>query len=174
MTRNQNSDRIMMGVILSPHGIKGDVMVKSFAEVPADIAAYGPLESADGQRTFDLSIVRETHKGLTARIAGFDDRTAVEALKGTELYLPRDRLPEPTTDAYYHADLIGLSVVDPDGNAIGTVKAVQNFGASDILEIAKDGTGDIDMVPFTDAFVADVCLETRKITVVRAETDAEH
>jgi len=165
MSADKKTETVLMGVILGAHGIKGDVMVKSFAENPSDIAAYGPLISADTTRQFDLKIVRETHKGLTVHIKGFDDRTAVETLKGTELYLPRARLPEPKSDAFYHADLIGLRAIDLNGTTLGTVKAVQNYGASDILEINRtDGSKD-DLIPFTNACVPDVSLQDGTVTI---------
>ncbi len=166
MSVPKNSETVLMGVILGAHGIKGDVMVKSFAENPADIAAYGPLFSADHNRQFKLRIVRETHKGLTVHIEGVDDRTAVEALKGTELYLPRERLPKPETDTFYHADLIGLRAVDVNGTTLGTVTAVQNYGASDILEIERADQSDVDLIPFTNACVPDVSLQNGTVTIM--------
>lgn len=155
-----------MGVILAPHGLRGDVHVKSFADVPADIAAYGPLVSKDGQRQFDLSIVRETQKRLTVHIKGVDDRNQAEALKGTELYIPRDRLPEPGDNTFYHTDLIGLEAITQDGDVVGIVSAVENYGASDVLEIKTPNSKDVIMIPFTDAFVPEVSLEAGTVTVV--------
>jgi len=169
MNEPKKPDAVLIGVILGPHGIKGDVMVKSFAEIRADIAAYGPLTSADGKHQLTLKIVRETNKGLTAHIQGFDDRTAVEALKGTELYLPRDRLPEPETNTFYHADLIGLCAIDLEGTTLGTITAVQNYGASDILEIkATEGSG-VDLIPFTNACVPEVSLANGTVTIAPPE-----
>ena len=166
MSAPKNSDAVLMGIILGAHGIKGDVMIKSFAENPADIAAYGPLLSADTTRQFDLKIVRETHKGLTVHITGFDDRTAVEALKGTELYLPRARLPDPDSNAFYHADLIGLRAIDVTGATLGTIKAVQNYGASDILEIARTDGSKEELIPFTHACVPEVSLQAGTVTII--------
>ncbi len=170
MSDPKKSEAVLMGVILGAHGIKGDVMVKSFTESPADIAAYGALTSADGRRQFTLKIVRETHKGLTAHIKGFDDRTAVEALKGTELYVPRDRLPEPDVDTFYHADLIGLRAIDQTGTTLGIVNAVQNYGASDILEINRTDEGsNVELIPFSNACVPEVSLKNGTVTIVPPE-----
>lgn len=166
MSEDKTSERVLMGVILGAHGIKGDVMVKSFAEIPGDIAAYGPLFSSDGQRQFELKIVRETHKGLTVHIKGINDRTTVEALKGTELYLPRDRLPETDQNTFYHADLIGLRAIDVNGATLGTVNAVQNYGASDILEIKRADSADVDLIPFTNACVPNISIEEGTVTIV--------
>ena len=145
-------------------------MVKSFAGTLSDISAYGPLQSADGKQSFELSIVRETNKGLTVHIKGVDDRNAAEALKGTELYIPRAKLPEPEDGAFYHTDLIGLRTIDPDGRPFGIVKAVQNYGAGDILEIKRDDSAPDDMIPFTAAFAPDVSLQDGTVTIIVPDT----
>lgn len=164
--RNDNpNEQILLGVILSPHGIKGDVHVKSFAEVPADITRYGPLTSKTGTRSFELKLVRETNKRLTVHIKGIDDRTAAEALRGTELYIARDQLPDLDDATYYFDDLIGLRVLDESDQAIGTVTAVHNHGAGDILEIKRDNQTNTDLVPFTSAFVPTVSLTDGTVTV---------
>ncbi len=166
----QKSDHVLLGVILSAHGIRGDVLVKSFADVAADISAYGPLMSADPERQFELRVVRETNKGLIVHIKDVDDRTAAEALKGTKLFVPRERLPDPEPDAFYHADLIGLRAVDASGNTLGTVTSVQNYGANDILELARDGSGETDLIPFTKAHVPDVSLNDGTVTIILPTT----
>ena len=122
-------DRILLGVIVNVHGIKGEVIIKSFAAQADDIAAYGPLETSDGARQIELTIVRQTKKGLIARIKCVTDRNAAEALKGTELFVSRARLPETESDAFYFVDLIGLRAIDCDGKTLGTVSAVENHGA---------------------------------------------
>ena len=94
--------RILLGRITGAHGIKGDVLVHSFAAVPEDVAAYGPLSDAAGMRTFTLKLVGGTAKGLIARIAGVADRNAAEALRGTELYVTRDKLPPAADGEFYH------------------------------------------------------------------------
>lgn len=129
--------RVLLGVILNAHGIRGQVMIKSFTEYPEDVAAYGPLEDEAGARSFEIEVESVTPKGVIARIEGVGDRTSAEKLKGTQLYVPRDALPSPDEDEYYHADLVGLQAVDRDGKPIGRIANVLNFGAGDILEIAK-------------------------------------
>lgn len=171
MSESENKSRVLLGVIVRPHGIKGEVKVKSFTEVPADITAYGALETKDGRQSFHLSLVRETQNGLTVRIDGVDDRTAAEALKGTELFVPRERLPKPDADTFYYADLIGLDAIAPEGTRIGTIKAVQNYGAGDFLEIARAGCLDITLVPFTNAFVPEVSLAKKRATVILPHQD---
>jgi 16S rRNA processing protein RimM len=156
--------RILLGRIAAAHGICGEVLVKTFTERAQDIAAYGPLEDGTG-RTFKLKVVRVTPKGVVARIAGIADRNGAEALKGACLYVDRDRLPPPDDGQYYHADLIGLAAVDPDGRPAGEVVAVLNHGAGDILEIRLAGSGKTELVAFTDAFVPEVDLARRRAVV---------
>ena len=122
--------------------MKGEVRLRSFTAVPADIASYGPLEDEAGARTIEIQSVRVTPKALIARIKGVTTREQAEALTGTKLYLPRARLPESDADEWYHADLIGLSAVDGDGAAIGRVVAVHNFGAGDIIEVEPAAGGE--------------------------------
>ena len=158
-------DRILLGVIVNVHGIKGEVIIKSFAAQADDIAAYGPLETSDGARQIELTIVRQTKKGLIARIKGVADRNAAEALKGTELFVSRARLPETESDAFYFVDLIGLRAIDCDGKTLGTVSAVENHGASDILVIALEGSSKTEMIPFTKTYVPDVSLKAGTVTI---------
>ena len=132
--------RILLGRIAGAHGIRGEVLIKTFTEAPENIGAYGPLSDASGTRTFKIKSVRATPKGVVARLAGVDDRNAAEALKGIELYVERARLPAAAEGEFYHADLIGLTAVDGDGKPIGEIVAVQNFGAGDLLEIRLAGS----------------------------------
>ena len=161
---------ILLGVITGAHGIRGDVIVKSFAGAPEDIASYGPLSDRAGTRRFEIEVVRVTPKGaVVARIRGVADRNAAEALKGVELYVARASLPPPAADEFYHADLIGLAAVTPDGETIGTVVAIQNYGAGDLLEVRLDGRAATELVPFTDSFVPAVDLAARRVVVVLPE-----
>lgn len=172
MPASATSDKLLlMGAILGAHGIKGEVKVKSFAAKPSDIGGYGALSDAKEKRRFDLSIVgtSDATRGiLIARIAGVADRNAAEALKGTELYVARDRLPKLTdTDEFYFADLVGLQAVDESGKVFGRVVSVDNYGAGDLLLIAADGA-DVDdsfVVPFTKAFVPVVDVAQGKLVL---------
>ena len=100
-----------------------------------------------------------------ARLEGVGDRTAAEALKGVELYVDRDRLPAAAEGEFYHADLIGLAAVDPEGKRIGEIVAVQNFGAGDLLEIRLAGSGKTELVPFTDATIPEVDIAAGRVVV---------
>lgn len=159
------SGRILLGRIAGAHGIRGEVLIRTFTERPEDIAAYGALDDGAG-RTFRVQGARATPKGVVARLAGIADRTAAEALKGTELWVDRDRLPALDEGAFYHADLIGLAAVDPEGRPLGEIVAVHNFGAGDLLEVRLADTGKTELLPFTEAFVPAVDLASRRAVVV--------
>lgn len=156
---------ILLGRITAAHGIRGEVVVYSFAAAPADVGAYGPLSDKAGARAYALKVVRDTGKGVICRIAGVADRNAAEALKGAELYIAREKLPAAEGDEFYHADLIGLAAVEPDGARIGTIVAVHNFGAGDLIEIKVEGAAQTELVPFADAFVPEVDIAGRRIVV---------
>jgi 16S rRNA processing protein RimM len=156
---------VLLGHIGAAHGIRGDVLIRTFTADPASIAAYGPLTDAGGQRSFNVKIVRVTDKGVVARIAGVTDRNGAEVLRGIELYVARDRLPKTAAAEYYHADLIGLDAVLTDGTPFGRVVAVQNFGAGDLLEIER-ANAESEFIPFTNAHAPDVDLVSRRVTIV--------
>jgi 16S rRNA processing protein RimM len=150
------SERVLLGEITGVHGIKGEVVIRSYAADPGDIAAYGSLQDAAGTKTYEIIPVRAGPKGVVARIAGIDDRTSAEKLRGTKLYVDRAALPTPDDDSFYFTDLIGLKVIGGDGNAFGRISAVHNFGAGDIIEVVIDGTPGSELVPFADAYVPEV------------------
>lgn len=157
------SEKIVIAVVGAPHGTRGEVRIKTFTEDPSDLAAYGVVETADG-RSFTVESVRPANEVVVARLSGIDDRNKAEALKNERLFVPRSRLPDTDDDeTFYHADLIGMPVVDSDGVRLGGVKAVLNFGAGDLLEITRDG-GSTVLLPFTKAFVPTIDLARRQIT----------
>lgn len=158
--------RILLGHIAGAHGIRGEVLVKTYTGAPEDIASYGPLSDASGTKTYKLKVVRVTPKGVIARIAGVADRNAAEALKGTALHVDRAAMGEAAEGEYFYSDLIGLAVVAPDGARIGVIKAVTNFGAGDLLEIAFDGSGRTEFIAFTDANVPEVDVNGGRVVVV--------
>jgi 16S rRNA processing protein RimM len=145
-------ERVCLGVIVAAHGIQGQVKVKCFTAEPGSLVAYGELTDAAGVRRFRLKLVGPTKGGMVAKLEGVSDRNAAEALKGTELYVARAALPEPAEEEYYHADLIGLRVELVDGTVLGRVLAMHDFGAGDLVEVARDGKATI-MLPFTRAVV---------------------
>ncbi|HWB50018.1 MAG TPA: ribosome maturation factor RimM [Stellaceae bacterium] len=139
-----------MGVVGAPHGVRGAVRVKSFTDAPEAIAGYGALEDESGARRFTLRVVGAA-KGdgmVIAQLSGIEDRDQAEALRGLRLYAPRAALPPTAEDEFYHADLVGLAAVLEGGERLGTVVAVHDYGAGDMLEIARDA-GQPVLVPFT-------------------------
>jgi len=130
-----------------------------------------------GNRRFEIDI--ETVRGgmVIAALDGVADRNAAEALKGLRLYVSKDALPEPDEDEFYHADLLGLEVVQ-DGETIGTVRAIIPAGAGDVLEIDRGLRQETLLVPFTKAAVPDIDIGAGRLTVdppraVEAEKDDE-
>jgi len=152
-------------VITGAHGIKGEVKVKTFTQSPEGLGAYGPLLTEDGRR-FQIAALRPG-KGEEAivRFAGVSDRNAAETLKGEHLYVPRAALPPPEPGEFYHADLIGLRAEDASGNALGTVRAVHNFGAGDVIEIEFPDRK-TEFIPFTDDSVPVVDTANGRIVIV--------
>ncbi len=155
------TERICVGAVAGAFGVTGEVRLKSFCAEPAAIAGYAPLTTEDGARSFGVRLGHAIDGGFTARLTGIGTRDAAEALRGTALYAERDRLPTLPDDEFYHADLIGLAVLDPGGAALGTVRAVLNHGAGDLLEIA--GPGGTLLLPFTRAAVPTVDLAAGRI-----------
>lgn len=158
---------VLVARIGAAHGIKGEVRIKAFTADPAALAGYGPLQAPDGRR-FEIETLRPaagtSPDMLVVRLKGVRDRNAAEALNGLDLLVPRDRLPAPEDDDFYHADLIGLAAVTPDGTSLGTVVAVPNYGAGDLLEIAPK-SGATVLVPFTHAVVPEVDIAGGRVVV---------
>jgi 16S rRNA processing protein RimM len=159
------TDRVCVGAITGAFGVTGEVRLKSFCAEPAAIADYGPLYSKDGTRSFVIKLTRPVAGGLGARITGVRTKEEADALRGTEVYVDRARLPSLPDDEFYHSDLIGLEVLDTGGVAQGRVLAVHNHGAGDILEIGGAARKTALMLPFTLAAVPTVDLAAGRIIV---------
>ena len=157
------SDKICVGAIAGAFGVRGEVRLKSFTAIPEDIAQYTPLETEDGTRSFSVKVTRQINNGLAARLSGVTTKEAADALRGTQLFVPRDRLPSLPDDEFYHADLIGLDVTDTGGAPLGRVLAVHNNGADDLLELSAPGQKQTVLLPFTKAIVPTVDLAQRRI-----------
>ncbi|MFN3399936.1 MAG: ribosome maturation factor RimM [Ferrovibrio sp.] len=158
------SGTLLLGVVIGAQGIQGEVKVKTFTGEPEAVGDYGPLQDVGATKTFHLKVLRLS-KGdvVIARIKGVEDRTAAEALKGTELYIQRSALPQAGEGEFYFADLVGLTAM-MSGRVLGSVTAVHNYGAGDMLEV-KTESGRSAMVPFTDDAVPVVDLAAGTVTV---------
>ncbi len=159
------SDRICVGAIAGSFGVSGEVRLKSFCAEPEAIATYGPLFTEDGSRSFTVKLTRTVAGGLGARVTGIATKEQADALRGTSLYVDREKLPRLPDDEFYHADLIGLQARDPGGAELGRVVAVHNHGAGDLLEIAGPGLKSSLILPFTRAVVPTVDLASGCIIV---------
>jgi len=158
---------VCLGQIGAAHGLRGEVRLRSFTSDPAAITGYGPLETEDG-RVFEIERLRPAKDHFVASFSGIRDRTAAEKLANLKLYVPRERLPAPTgTDEFYHADLIGLAVVDPAGRTFGTVIAIHNFGAGDLIEVRPDAGNQTELVPFDAINVPTVDVAAGRIVVAK-------
>ena len=139
--------------------------MRSFTADPEAIAGYGPLETDDG-RIFEIESLRPASGHFVATFAGISSRSAAEKLVNIKLYVPRERLPEPAAnDEFYHADLVGLAVVDRAGLEIGSVVAVHNFGAGDLIELRLNASNKTELVPFDEATVPVIDLAAGRIVV---------
>lgn len=155
------ANRICIAKIATAHGIKGFVKLHVFADDPS-LAGGTLFTSESGDKSLSLKLKNATAKHWLAEIDGITDRTEAEKLRGTELYIDKSDLPETNQDEFYITNLIGLPCFDKDKKEIGKVIAVENFGASDLLEIKPD-TKESFYLPFTDDTVLDIADD--KITV---------
>jgi 16S rRNA processing protein RimM len=166
--------RICVARIGAAHGTTGEVRLWSFTGDPQAVARYGALTAADG-RPIEIASLRPGKGFFIARIAGVTDRNGAERLRNLDLFIPRERLPPAAADEYYHADLIGLAAQDREGNPLGTVIAVHNFGAGDLLEVAP-ARGETLLLPFTTAVAPEVDIASGRIVIdlpAEIEADAE-
>ena len=162
MTRDT---RICVARIGAAHGVRGEVRLWPFTEDPLAVTRYGPLSTKDGARQFEVVRARKAKDHLVAVLRGIATREDAERVNGIELYIARDKLPATEADEFYHADLIGLHAIDPAGEAIGTIFAVHNFGAGDIIEITPPH-GPTVLLPFTNAVVPSVDLSKGHVVIV--------
>jgi 16S rRNA processing protein RimM len=158
---------VLLGVVIGAQGLKGEVKVKTFTQSPDRLGAYGPLHTKDG-KSFRATFLRETKDGAVVALEGVNGRNAAEALKGAELFVPRTALPKEDADEFYHADLIGLRAEDTEGRAMGTVRALHNFGAGPVIELVRDD-GDEVFLPFTREVAQQIDIEGGRIVIAAPE-----
>lgn len=150
-------EKVLMAVIGAPHGVRGEVRVKAFTGDPLALGDYGPLFDAAGN-SYTIVDLRPSKTVVIARIKEIATREAAEAANGTELFVPRAALPDDLEeDEFYQTDLIGLAAMDNAGARLGTVKALHDFGAGDILEL-RLAAGGTALIPFTKAAVPRVAV----------------
>ena len=142
-----DKDKILVGKIVAPQGIRGEVRVQTYSENPTDFKKFKVQSSKFRSEDFKFMRAIPNSTVVIAKINGYDDRNAAETLRGTELFIGRDDLPALGEQEYYQTDLIGMTV-NQRGNIIGRVVCIQNYGAGDILELENG-----DMVSFIGAIV---------------------
>jgi 16S rRNA processing protein RimM len=155
-----STDRVLLGVVAAPHGVRGLVRIKSFTDDPMKVAAYGPLSDETGKKEYRVEVLSAARGAVLARIDGVADRTAAEGLRGLRLYVPRSALPEAGAKEWYEADLIGLSAIGRDGRDWGKVVAFHDFGAGSVMEVSGGA-----MLPFTDEAVPEIDVEGGKVVI---------
>ncbi len=156
---------VLMATVGAAQGLRGEVRVKAYTADPTALGDYGNLRSLDG-RVFEILEIREAKNVAIVRFRGVNDRNAAEALNGLELYIERDALPdgELEDDEFYYADLEGLDVYDGAGKHYGSVSAVFDFGAGDLLEIKGPGKRPV-LIPFSETAVLEIDLESGRLLI---------
>jgi len=148
---------ICVGAFAGAHGVRGDVRLKSFTDVPNALFSYPSLHKGVGGPVLKIKLLRDAPDGFIVRIDGIMNREDAQALKGTKIYVSREALEAEDEDEFYLADLIGLEARDMSGPALGIVRAVENFGAEDLLELVLTkplkGLGRHAFIPFRKAYV---------------------
>ena len=155
---------VCVGAVTGARGLKGEVRIKSFTADPKGIADYGDVFEENGERSYQIRVTGLAKGQVLARLSGVDDRDAADAEKGTRLYVPKSALPDPEEDEFYFSDLIGLRADLVNGENMGSVKEVHDFGAGAILEVTGTDHG-IVMVPFTKAVVPEVDLTQGRVVI---------
>lgn len=156
------SDRVCVAAVAGAFGVRGEVRIKSFTSDPTAVANYSPLTD-DAGRSYDLTLGAPLKGGFAASLSGVTSKDAADAMRGVRLYAPRDRLPALLDDEFYHADLIGLEVVDTGGAPLGRIRAVLDHGAGDLLEISVPGTSRTILLPFTRTVVATIDIAAGRV-----------
>ncbi len=164
---------VELGAIAGAYGVKGEVIIKPFGHDGLTLNAYGPLQNEEGSMTFTIASLAPHKKGVTARIKEIRSRNEAEALRGTVLYAPREKLPEPGEDEFYYADLIGLEARLENGEIFGTIQMIDDYGASDIIEILPQNSQSTMHLSFTKLNVPEVNLKEGYIVIIPPKFDKD-
>jgi 16S rRNA processing protein RimM len=162
------SNLILVGRVAGAFGVKGDVRITAYTAEPEALLGYRDLKREDGSPALTLTGGRSAKGGIVARAREVETREQAQALRGLRLYIPREILPEPGEDEFYVTDLIGLAVETAEGEPLGRVKDVRDFGAGDILEVQPE-SGPSWYLPFTREAVPEVRIAERKVIAVKPE-----
>lgn len=157
--------RICVAQIGAAHGVSGEVRLRSFTADPLSVRDYGRLETEDGALAFEIEALRAGKDHLVVRLSGVRDRDAAERLTNLKLYVPRERLPPPDAEEFYHADLIGLRAESRDGTELAKIVAVHDFGAGDLLELLPVGERNTVLLPFTTTTVPLVDIAAGRVVI---------
>ena len=158
---------VAVGIFGAPHGVRGEIRVKSYTADPSALGAYGELTDASGARRFKIVARRPLKDDMVVvRLDGVGDRDAAAKLTGVELFARRENMPAPEEDEFYHADLVGLRAETPEGEDIGHVVGLANYGGGDILEIAPARGGETLLLPFSKAVAPTIDIAKGKIIIV--------
>lgn len=164
-----DGDWICVGAIAGSHGVRGDIKLKSFTDGPDAIFSYSEIHKGPDGPLVSLKKVRTTKDGFVARMEGVSTPEEAQALKRSQLFVLRASLPIEEEDEFYLADLIGLIASDEAGSEIGFVRAVENFGSEDLLELVLNepvkNLGRQVFIPFRKAFVPVVDIAGNSVTV---------
>jgi len=160
---------ITIAQIKGAHGVKGEGRIRSFTEDPAACFNYGPFLDEVGKPILTPIKWRPVKDGFVVTFKESLQREAVAAMRGTKLFAPREALPAERDDEYYITDLLGLQAVTPEGEPVGKIASVQNFGAGDLLEI--DTPSGRAFLAFTKEAVPEISLRDGKVTVNIPEDD---
>jgi len=163
MSKKNDKNRICLCAIAGAFGIKGAVRLKPFTADPLSVADYGPLTNEDGTQEFELSNLSLIKGGVSAQVKNVQNRNQAEDLRGLRLYINRAQLPDLPEDEYYYSDLLGLEIENLSGEILGKVKAIQDHGAGDIIEVM--GPNGVFDIAFTRASVPYVDIANRKLVV---------
>lgn len=165
-----SAKRICLGEISTAHGVRGLVRIRIYGDDPQAFSAYGPLFTSEtGEKTLTIRMKNAANKFWLAEVEGVTDRNAAELLRGTKLWIERDKLPATSSDdEFYYEDLVGMTVHTAEDGDVGLVVAVENFGASDLLEV-KPEAGATFYLPFADEYIVEVNMKTNVITAIIPE-----
>jgi len=167
-----SKDMICVAAIAGAFGVRGEVKLKPFTEIPEDCLAYGPLMSERGAVILTVESWHFAGKMVAVRAANITTREQAEALKSTKLYVPAANLPPPEEDEFYYRDLVGLSVKTQAGQNAGKIIAVHEFGAGDMIEIKPKDGGASYYHPFTKAAVPKVDIKAQRVIIIPQIADA--